>query len=147
MSAGFRSAAMLARYFAPFGSQMPERSGLPSAVRGAGALGSTWGVLTLDHWAVAGSVAPESVRETINRARQPSLIWLHSISRRGETRLGGYDTRCWAAMAAFISSNILLTASLLRLTPHQPKPVGTGRESEMLSASTSIPSPLVRTNQ
>src|SRR5690242_9200378 len=34
---GFRSAAMLRTYLFSFGSQMPDRSGLPSRVRGAGA--------------------------------------------------------------------------------------------------------------
>src|ERR1700735_4487222 len=37
ISSGFRSAAMLARYFGDILFQTPDRSGLPSAVRGAGA--------------------------------------------------------------------------------------------------------------
>src|ERR1700723_2674604 len=111
MSAGFRSAAMLARYFAALGSQIPERSGLPSAVRGGGAPGfilpsgtrGTLGVLTFGHWANAGRAAPGSASETKNKARQPSLIWLHSISRSAAEAVGtgpDYEARCRVSMAA-----------------------------------------------
>src|SRR5258708_3999055 len=61
MSAGFMSEVRLRRYFGPLACQMPEKSGLPSARRGAGALrfgfpsapmGMLEGILV--HWARAG---------------------------------------------------------------------------------------------
>src|SRR4029453_1593183 len=78
MSSGFRSAAMLREYFGDTLFHRPERSGLPSAVRGAGAVRLGFpsavrgipGVGTFSHCANAGVAVHPAMTKYETKAKR-----------------------------------------------------------------------------